>query len=95
METEEGDDPQQPFPLEHCIVRGSRGSCYIVTCSICGWGGEKGKSATLHKLLYGHFLSLPKNDIKGCISAERIAANYPEFYSKLQERLSSFNRKRQ
>ena len=77
---------EPPFPLSYCTVHSSKGSCYTVTCSICGWGGKDGKTATLHKLIYGHFLSLPKQDIASCVPPDRIKANHPELWAPLQER---------
>eukprot|EP00658_Telonema_sp_P-2_P080579 TRINITY_DN8047_c0_g2_i3.p1 TRINITY_DN8047_c0_g2~~TRINITY_DN8047_c0_g2_i3.p1 ORF type:complete len:230 (+),score=51.02 TRINITY_DN8047_c0_g2_i3:46-690(+) len=79
------------FPLEHCsdvVFRGS--SCYKVKCLLCGWTG----TATLHKLLYGHFLSQKGMDIKDCIKPDRISALHPEFWTKLEDRLTAYKKKR-
>ena len=79
-------EEQLPFPLEQCTVHRQRGQCYTVTCLIYGWGSHSGKTATLHKLIYGHYLRFPKLDIAKCIPLDRIEANHPKFYASLDAR---------
>ena len=79
-------EAQLPFPLEQCAVHRQRGQCYTVTCLIYGWGGQLGKTATLHKLIYRHYLRFPKLDITKCIPLDRIEANHPKFYASLDAR---------
>lgn len=79
----EQDGCDLPFPLEHMTVAGRKGSsCFAVKCNICGWSG----TATLHKLIYGHFLSLPKMDVVPCVKPDRLRANYPAFWEQLDAR---------
>ena len=76
------DPAKLPFPLQQCEVLSSKGQTFRVSCSICGYKG----SATLPKLIYGHFLGDRKMEIRSCISRAAMQENYPDFYGELLER---------
>jgi hypothetical protein len=71
--------------LLKCTVHGTKGSSFIITCEICGLGGESGLTTSLHKLTYGHYLHEPKNDITACVSRAVLESSHPEWFTKLTD----------
>jgi hypothetical protein len=69
--------------LEKCTVHTTKGSSYVVTCTICGLGGEDGLTTSLHKLTYGHYLHQKGNDITTCVSRAVLSNTHGEWFSKL------------
>ena len=80
--------------LSKCAMYEVKGTSFRVSCKICGMGGSQGIVTSTHKLVYGHFLGQPKNDIRPCVSAKILAREHPEFAAALQSRLDALNKKR-
>ena len=80
-----------PFPLGMMTVRSTTNHVYRVECSICGWTG----SASLHKILYGHFLQHNDVHIGKCISRSKLEEKHQDFYAQLIEREQAYENKRQ
>jgi hypothetical protein len=80
--------------LEKCKVHGMSGSSYVVTCTICGLGGEKGLTTSLHKLTYGHFLHAKGTDINPCVSRDVLSNTHSEWFAKLTSREDKLHLKR-
>ena len=92
--TTTADPKPHPLALSQCTVHGQKGSSYTVTCNICGLGGEKGLTTSVHKLMYGHYLHQSGNDIRPCIARALLRSQHPEWFELLLSREASLLKKR-
>jgi hypothetical protein len=93
---EEGSNSPKPRhpSLEKCTVHGTKGGSYVVTCDICGLGGEHGLTTSVHKLTYGHYLQHPGSDIRKCVSRSVLTSSHEVWFAKLTSLEDKLNLKR-
>lgn len=82
--------PAAKLALTHSELFELKGSSFRIMCKICGFKA----TTSAHKLVYGHYLREPGNDIGTCIAVEKLKADYPEFYNQLATKRDTLNRKR-
>lgn len=82
--------PLTQLALKLCDVFELRGSSFRVKCTVCGLR----ITASTHKLIYGHYLRQPRNDIKWCVDLSILARDHPGFHADVVQKQEKLDNKR-
>ena len=73
-----------------CDIFEKSGASYRVKCRVC----FRQFTISCHKMIYGHYLHQPQNNIVKCVAREKLQSEYPEFYASLAAREEKLGFKR-